>query len=96
MDGTRYVAGLNSWGDADRGIGVGQYGARDYQTRVSRFAGWLDEVIGSRAESEPKGDEHTGEGWSKVGLGSILGLLLVISFTVAYGGNGRERTARDR
>jgi hypothetical protein len=83
VDGTRYVAGLNSWGDGDRGIGIGQYGALDYQTRVSRFAGWLDEVIGSHADSGPEGEDHTGEGWWRVGLGAILGLSLVIGAAVA-------------
>jgi hypothetical protein len=83
VDGTRYVAGLNSWGDGGRGIGIGQYGARDYQTRVSRFAGWLDQVTGSRPKSEPTGDHHTDEGWSRVGLGSVFGLLLVIGAAVA-------------
>jgi hypothetical protein len=83
VNGTRYLAGLNSWGDTDHGIGIGQYGARDYQTRVSRYAGWLDGVIGSHAEPGLKGDDDTGEGWSRVGLGSILGLSLVIGVTVA-------------
>ena len=39
VDGTPDLAGLNSWGDGDRGTGIGQYGALDYQTRVSRFGG---------------------------------------------------------
>jgi hypothetical protein len=83
VDGTRYVAGLNSWGDGGHGVGIGQYGALDYQTRVSRYAGWLDEVIGSRAEYEPEGGDHTGEGWSWLGLRSILVLLLVIGAAAA-------------
>jgi Trypsin len=84
-DGTRYVAGLNSWGDGDRGTGIGQYGARDYQTRVSRFAGWLDEVIGSHAESGPNSDAHTGQDWLRIGSASILGLFLVIDAAAGLG-----------
>ena len=83
VDGTRYVAGLNSWGDGDRGTGIGQYGALDYQTRVSRFAGWLDAVIGSRVESGPEGDDRAGAGWWTVRMGAILGLLLVIGVAIA-------------
>jgi hypothetical protein len=40
-----YIAGLNSWGDADRGVRVGQYGAWDYSTRVSRHLEWLDSEV---------------------------------------------------
>jgi hypothetical protein len=45
VDGSRFVAGLNSWGDGGNGIRVGQYGARDYQTRVSRYLEWIDDTI---------------------------------------------------
>lgn len=45
VDGVLYIAGLNSWGDGGAGIGVGQYGSRDYQTRVSRYLDWLDSVV---------------------------------------------------
>jgi len=76
------VAGLNSWGDADRGIGIGQYGALDYQTRVSRFARWVDDVIESRAEPGADGDNN-GQGWSRVGLGPIIALSLVIGAAAA-------------
>ena len=45
IDSVRYIAGLNSWGDGPKGIKVGQYGAYDYQTRVSRYLEWLDSVV---------------------------------------------------
>ena len=45
IDGVLYIAGLNSWGDGPKGIKVGQYGAYDYQTRVSRYLEWLDSVV---------------------------------------------------
>jgi len=45
IHGVRYIAGLNSWGDGPKGIKVGQYGAYDYQTRVSRYLEWLDSVV---------------------------------------------------
>ncbi|MGH3455388.1 MAG: S1 family peptidase [Nocardioidaceae bacterium] len=93
VDGTPYVAGLNSWGDGQPGIGIGQYGALDYQTRVSRFADWLDDVIESRAESTPDSDPHTDEDWSRVVPGSILALLLVIG--VAVGLRSLRTRARD-
>ncbi len=57
LDGTRYIAGLNSYGDAPAGIGIGQYGAADYQTRVSRYLDWLDGIVGSWP-----GDEDSGTG----------------------------------
>ena len=45
VDGVSYIAGLNSWGDGPRGVRVGQYGANDYQTRVTRYLEWLDSVV---------------------------------------------------
>ncbi len=45
VDGLLYIAGLNSWGEGPRGVRVGQYGAFDYQTRVSRYLEWLDSVV---------------------------------------------------
>ena len=45
IKGIRYIAGLNSWGDGPKGIKVGQYGAYDYQTRVSRYLEWLDSEV---------------------------------------------------
>ena len=41
-----FIAGLNSWGDADQGVEVGQYGAYDYSTRVSQYAEWIDDELG--------------------------------------------------
>ena len=49
--GITYLAGLNAWGgscDHD----VGQYGAADYQTRVSTFADWIDAIIAGRTSDE--------------------------------------------
>jgi len=45
VDGVLYIAGLNSWGDGGKGIKVGQYGSRDYQTRVSQYLEWLDSEV---------------------------------------------------
>ena len=45
IDGVSYIAGLNSWGDGPRGVRVGQYGAFDYQTRVSQYLEWLDTIV---------------------------------------------------
>jgi len=45
VDGVPCIAGLNSWGEGGNGIRVGQYGSRDYQTRVSRYLGWLDTQV---------------------------------------------------
>ncbi|MDP7655150.1 MAG: trypsin-like serine protease, partial [Roseibacillus sp.] len=42
VDGVAHIAGLNSWGDGPRGVRVGQYGAYDYQTRVTQYLEWLD------------------------------------------------------
>jgi hypothetical protein len=56
IDGTVYLAGLNSFGDAPDGSGIAQYGAWDYQTRVSRYADWIDEIVGENP-SDPGGSE---------------------------------------
>jgi hypothetical protein len=45
VDGVSYVAGLNSYGDGDDDIGIGQYGSRDYQTRISQYLEWLDSLV---------------------------------------------------
>ncbi len=45
IDGIYYIAGLNSWGDGPRGVRVGQYGAFDYQTRVTQYLEWLDSIV---------------------------------------------------
>ena len=45
VDGLLYIAGLNSWGEGPRNVRVGQYGAFDYQTRVSRYLEWLDNEV---------------------------------------------------
>jgi len=53
--GITYLAGLNAWGDhCDHG--VGQYGANDYQTRVSAFAEWIDaQIAGRSSDAGPSG-----------------------------------------
>ena len=45
VGGIPHVAGLNSWGEGKGPVQVGQYGAVDYQTRVSRFVPWLLEHL---------------------------------------------------
>jgi hypothetical protein len=42
VDGVSHVAGLNSYSDAENDDEVAIYGSRDYQTRVSRYVGWLE------------------------------------------------------
>ena len=56
------IAGLNSWGEGAPGGQVGQYGASDYSTRVSRFADWID--------SETSGDSPAGDGSDEPSDGS--------------------------
>ena len=60
VDGVLYIAGLNSYGEGGNGVRVGQYGSRDYQTRVSRYLDWLDSVVDfpdpAPAESFVRGD----------------------------------------
>ncbi|HCH66154.1 MAG TPA: hypothetical protein DFR83_25350, partial [Deltaproteobacteria bacterium] len=50
------LAGLNSWGEGGRGVRVGEYGARDYATRVSRQLDWLDGEL----SGNPIGPSRTG------------------------------------
>ena len=45
VDGVEQIAGLNSYGEGGNGSRVGQYGSRDYQSRVSRYLDWLDSVV---------------------------------------------------
>ena len=47
------IAGLNSWGDAPRGIQIGQYGASDYSSRVSQFTDWIEKHSGGTAGDSP-------------------------------------------
>ena len=49
------IAGLNSWGDATFPTRVGQYGAWDYSTRVSKYLEWLD----SEVDTSDIGDTDT-------------------------------------
>ena len=40
-----FVNQSNSWGDGPRGVRVGQYGAFDYQTRVTQYLEWMDSMV---------------------------------------------------
>ncbi|MEZ4446211.1 MAG: trypsin-like serine protease [Polyangiaceae bacterium] len=60
VNGEPQVAGLNAFGDADPGVAIGQYASRDYQTRVSRFAGWLDEHVDLTPTPNPTTREAAG------------------------------------
>jgi hypothetical protein len=57
-----FIAGLNSWGDSEGSVRIGQYGAWDYSTRVSQHLEWLDEVTGAE-NGDDTGDpgDDTGE-----------------------------------
>jgi hypothetical protein len=58
------IAGLNSWGDAPRGVQIGQYGAFDFSTRVSQFADWIEKHTGETGDggSDPGDDgDDTGD-----------------------------------
>lgn len=56
VDGEPVLVGLNSFGDGgDGGTGVGEYGAHDYQTRLSRFADWIDAVLAGRDPGDRRG-----------------------------------------
>lgn len=70
VDGMPHIAGLNSFGDAPNGIGIGEYGSMDYQTRVSAFAGWVDEVVAEAddpGDTDGSGSEGTGSGGEETG-----------------------------
>lgn len=69
-DGTTYIAGLNAFGDAPAGIGIAQYGSWDYQTRVSSFADWVDEVVEAGGSSTTGGDSSGGGDSGPDGTGS--------------------------
>lgn len=57
VDGVPQIAGLNSFGDFDAGGGVALYGSWDYQTRVSTYLAWIDEVIGEGPSNPPGGTD---------------------------------------
>ncbi len=80
MGGITYLAGMNAWGD-HCDVGVGQYGAADYQTRVSAFAEWVDATIAGRSsEDGPSGGSSfaDAECGCSVGGGGWLGLLVLV------------------
>jgi hypothetical protein len=85
-DGVAYLAGLNSYGDADAGVGIGQYRSRDYQTRVSQVLEWLDGLVElPPAPGDPRAvAEQRLDGCSMRGLrggsGWALGLLAVLAW----------------
>jgi len=82
------LAGLNSWGDGGRGVRVGEYGARDYSTRISRQLDWLDgELSGNPIGPSPSGK---GPGCSQSGA-SPLGLELSLLGLVWAWARGRKR-----
>lgn len=61
-DGTTFIAGLNAFGDAPGGIGIGQYGGLDYQTRVSAYADWIDGVVDAAGSSGTGTSDDGGSG----------------------------------
>lgn len=86
VDGVSYVAGLNSFSDAANDNEIAIYGARDYQTRVSRYVAWLESYVDfSSNASAPKVDSNTNAGaggcsmtWGRPGGDSVCILLLVL------------------
>jgi len=54
------IAGLNSWGEGEGSIEVGQYGAWDHQTRISYYLPWIETEI-SNASDDSNGDQAEGE-----------------------------------
>lgn len=69
VDGIPHVVGLNAFGETRGDAGIGQYGALDYQTRVSAYIGWIESVAGplpsaSPSASAPTGCASTGTPWS--------------------------------
>ena len=45
IDGVPHIAGLNAYGEESDDANIGQYGTRDYQTRISQYLDWLDSLI---------------------------------------------------
>ena len=54
------IAGLNSWGDGSLGVGVGEYGAWDYQTRVSQYIAWIQSETTGTETSGGEGGQDSG------------------------------------
>jgi len=48
QNGVAYLAGLNSGGEDDGPIDIGKYGAKDYQTRVSQYLKWINDILSSK------------------------------------------------
>lgn len=99
------IAGLNSWGEGDDGVGT--YGARDYQTRVSRYRDWIDGIVGATGPGgddpgDPDGGGDDGDvdpgdvgsgGCSSGGdpRGALALLLIALLLTARAGGHPRGR-----
>jgi hypothetical protein len=98
VDGIVYLAGLNAFGDAPDGIGIAQYGSWDYQTRVSAYADWIDDVLAGVAQP----GVSTGESGCACTLEdeppavALLLLLSVASVTACRGRAGMCRSSRRR
>ncbi|MFP6873599.1 MAG: trypsin-like serine protease [Verrucomicrobiales bacterium] len=80
VNGAFYIAGLNSWGDGPRGVRVGQYGAFDYQTRVSQYLEWLESIVDF---PDPPAPETTLQIMDvsaiRLGSGAVAGISLTFS-----------------
>jgi hypothetical protein len=48
INGIPHIAGLNAWAKGHKGIKIGQYGTKDYQTRVSSYLKFLDRYLQPR------------------------------------------------
>ena len=99
----RFLAGLNSWGDADRGSDIGKYGSWDNSTRVSVFARWIDGELGTvpperdddtPAPPSPNADsECSGGGGCQItpGVGAPIGWIGGVFFVLGLWSRLRAR-----
>ena len=72
------LAGLNSWGEGGRGGRVGEYGAKDYSTRVSRQLDWLDGELSGNPIGPSRTGKETGCAQGGGGPGGLgLGLMAI-------------------
>jgi hypothetical protein len=62
-DGEMLIAGLNSWGDGGRGIGISEYGSFDYSTRVSLQLEFVSKYVDLTEPTETTGTETTDTGY---------------------------------
>jgi hypothetical protein len=96
VDGERFVAGLNAFGDSDDGIAIGQYGAFDYQTRVSRYLGWIDAVTDDDPATDPNDFASNDGGCSLHGREGATLPWLVLVVTAAAPRRGSRRRISSR